>query len=85
MPNGVPYQARASPTAVSTFGIIRHAFATHLLLHDVDLREIQVILGHARPETTARYAQLTEFTRRHAATRLAALLRHFKLRWEDGA
>jgi site-specific recombinase XerD len=64
---------------------LRHAYATHLLEHDVDLREIQVILGHARPETTARYAHLTEVTRRHAATRLEALLRPFKLRWEDAA
>ena len=54
-----------------------------MLEKDVDLRETRVILGHARPETTARYAQLTEVTRRHAATRIEALLRPFKLRWED--
>jgi len=51
----------------------------------VDLRELQSILGHAHPETTARYTHLTEVTAAQARERQGKLLESFVLRWRDAA
>jgi integrase/recombinase XerD len=80
---------RAVHEAAETAGIkkrvsphtLRHSFATHLLEQDVDIRVIQVLLGHSKLDTTALYARVATKTIRA----VTSPIEHLKLLMEgDG-
>jgi site-specific recombinase XerD len=52
---------------------LRHSFATHLLEQKVDIRVIQVMLGHKKLETTALYAQVATDILREVVSPLETL------------
>jgi site-specific recombinase XerD len=61
---------------------LRHCFATHLLEQGIDLRSLQILLGHNSLNTTARYTQLTSLKQKNNIIALNQLTNDIPITWE---
>lgn len=60
----------------ATIHTLRHSYATHLLAQGVNIRQLQIYLGHDSIETTTIYTHLIPFHEQHTLKHIEALARN---------